>query len=49
MLFHQQIPKRELMSQFYTAYQEAHDTVPQFVIRLQNLRWQLARPLLRKM
>ena len=44
-LFHRRIPKRELMSQFYAAYQEAHETVPQVIIRLQNLRRQLARSL----
>ena len=32
------------MSQFYAAYQEAHETVPQFMIWFQNLRRQLARP-----
>ena len=37
-LFHRQVPKRELMSQFYVAYQGAHETVPQFIIRFQNLR-----------
>ena len=33
------------MSQFYVAYQEAHEIVPQFIIWFQNLRRQLARPL----
>ena len=31
------------MSQFYTISQERHETVPQFIIRFQNLRRQLAR------
>ena len=34
------------MSQFYVAYQEAHETVAQFIIRFQNLRRQLTQPLL---
>ena len=33
------------MSQFYVAYQEAHETVLQFIIRFQNLWRKLARPL----
>ena len=44
-LFHRQVPKRELMSQFYVAYQEDHETVPQFIIRFQNFQHQLMRPL----
>ena len=32
------------MSQFYAAYQKAHETIPQFIIRFQNPRRQLARP-----
>ena len=40
--FHGQVPKRELMSQFYVACQEVHETVPQFIIQFQNLRRQLA-------
>ena len=40
-LFHHQIPQRELMSQFYAICQDAHGTVPQFVIRFQSLRHQL--------
>ena len=43
-LFHRQVPKRELMSQFYAAYQEAHEIVPQFIIQFQTLWRQLARP-----
>ena len=31
------------MNHFYVISQEAHETVPQFIIRLQNLRRQLAR------
>ena len=34
------------MSQFYAAYQEAHEIVPEFVIRFQNLCLQVARPIL---
>mgnify|MGYP000476957188 CR=1 FL=1 len=45
-LFHRQVPKRELMSQFYVAYQEAHEIVPQF--RFQDIRRQLARTLLKE-
>ena len=37
-LFHRRIPQRDLMSQFYAIIQEANETVPQFVIRFQNLR-----------
>ena len=44
-LFHWQVPKRELMNQFYAAYQEVHETIQQFIIRFQNLQRQLARPL----
>ena len=43
-LFHRQVPKRELMNQFYAAYQEAHEIVPQFIIQFQTLWRQLARP-----
>ena len=31
-LFHQQVAQRELVGQFYTTYQEAHEIVPQFII-----------------
>ena len=31
------------MSQFYAIFQGAHETIPQFIIRFQNLRRQLAR------
>ena len=41
LLFHRRIPQRDLMSQFYTIIQEANETVPQFVIRFQNMRKQL--------
>ena len=37
-----QVPKRELMSQFYAAYQETHETVPQIIIQFQNFQRQLA-------
>ena len=37
-LFHKRIPQRDLMSQFYAIIHEANETVPQFVIRFQNLR-----------
>ena len=37
-LFHQQVPHRELMSQFYAISQETLKTVPQFIIRFQNVR-----------
>ena len=36
------------MSQFYTISQEVHEIVPQFIIRFQNLRRQLARQPLEK-
>ena len=42
-LFHRQVPQRELMSQFFAISHEAHETAPQFIIRFQNLRRQLAR------
>ena len=32
------------MNQFYAAYQEAHEIVPQFIIQFQTLWRQLARP-----
>ena len=31
------------MSQFYAISQEIHETMPQFIIRFQNLRRQLGR------
>ena len=33
------------MSQFYVILQEIHETMPQFIIRFQNLRRQLAQQL----
>ena len=42
-LFHKHIPQRDLMSQFYAIIQEVNKTVPQLVIRFQNLRKQLTR------
>ena len=36
------------MSQFYAILQEAHETIPQFIIRFQNLRRQLTRKPLAK-
>ena len=32
------------MGQFYAAYQESHESIPQFIIRFQNLRKKLTRP-----
>ena len=32
------------MGHFYVSYQEAHETIPQFTIRFQNLRRKYARP-----
>ena len=32
------------MGHFYVSYQEAHETIPQFIIWFQNLRRQFARP-----
>mgnify|MGYP000597861148 CR=1 FL=1 len=40
-LFHRQVQHSELMSQFYAVYQEAHEIVPQFIIRFQTLHRQL--------
>ena len=42
-LFHRRIPQRDLMCQFYSIVQGATKTLPQFVIRFQNLRKQLTR------
>ena len=44
LIFHLRIPLWELMSQFYVVYQEPHETVPQFIIRFQNLQRQLVCP-----
>ena len=41
-LFHQEIPKRELLRQFFSMSQEPHETVAQFTIRFQDLYRQLA-------
>ena len=41
-LFHRRIPQRDLMSQFYAIAQEVNETVPQFVIRFQNLSKKLS-------
>ena len=32
-LLHRQVPQKDLISQFYAAYQEPHETVSQFVLR----------------
>ena len=42
-LFHRRIAQRDLMRQFYAIIQEVNETVPQFVICLQNLTKQLMR------
>ena len=42
-LFHRQVPQKDLISQFYAAYQEPHETVSQFVIRFQNLQLQISK------
>ena len=44
-LFHQQIPQKDLIAQFYALYQEKNETVSQFVIRFQNLQLQISRPI----
>ena len=45
-LFHQQIPQKDLIAQFYASYQEPHETVSQFVIRFQNLQLQISKTIL---
>ena len=42
-LFHRQIPQKDLIGQFYAAYQEPNETVSQFVIRFQSLQLQIAK------
>ena len=42
-LFHRQVPQKDLIYQFYEAYQEQHETVSQFVIRFQNLQLQISK------
>ena len=37
-LFHRQVPQKDLIGNFYAAYQESHETVSQFVIQFQNLQ-----------
>ena len=40
-LFHREVPKRELLRQFFSMSQEPHETVAQFTIRFQDLYRQL--------
>ena len=42
-LFHRQVPQKDLIGQFYVAYQEPHETISQFVIRFQNLQLQIPK------
>ena len=42
-LFHRQILQKDLIGQFYVAYQEPNETVSQFVIRFQSLQLQIAK------
>ena len=42
-LFHREVPKRELLRQFFSMSQEPHETVAQFTIRFQDLYRQLAQ------
>ena len=42
-LFHQKVEQRDLVSQFYTVYQESNETDSQFVIRFQTLHIELTR------
>ena len=42
-LFHREVTQREIIGQFYATYQEANETVPQFIIRFQNLQKQLTQ------
>ena len=41
-LFHREVPKRELLLQFFSMNQELQETVSQFTIRFQDLHRQLA-------
>ena len=41
-LFHREVPKRELLRQFFLICQEPHETVAQFTIRFQDLYRQVA-------
>ena len=45
-LFHRQVPQKDLIGQFYVAYQEPHETTSQFVIRFQNLQLQISKKIL---
>ena len=42
-LFYLQVVQRQLVRQFYMTYQEANETIPQFIIRFQTLHSQLTR------
>ena len=42
-MFHRQVPQKDMIGQFYAAYQEPHETVSRFVIRLQNLQLQISK------
>ena len=42
-LFHHQIPRKDMISQFHATYQEPHETVSQFVIRFQKLQLQILK------
>ena len=41
-LFHREVPKRELLRQFFSISQEPHEMVAQFTIRFQDLYRQVA-------
>ena len=42
-LFHREIPKRELLHQFYTIAQGPNETVSQFILHFQDLYRQLTQ------
>ena len=42
-LFHRQIPQKDLIGQFYAAYQEPNETLSQFFIWFQSLQLQIAK------
>ena len=42
-LFHRNVPQKDLIGQFYAAYQEPHETMSHFVIRFQNLQLQILK------
>ena len=41
-LFHREVPKRELLRQFFSMSQEPHETAARFTIRFQDLYRQVA-------